>query len=177
MLFSFFADAQSSPGKKSKKNVYEQVDLEDMMHRYLAKEKGDPLEGIYSVSCVVLTRNKRFLSKRERIKVVQRKDHYARVAILKDWPGSKREFVEVSLSNAKIYPIVGELSSLSEGQTFMYRHFEPDGSVITFSMMHESAELLEAEYSYMHKRKTITYRLSYLKTYPKNSELTVYNDK
>lgn len=178
VIFSLSANAQSRPDKKFKKNVYEEVDLEDMMHRYLGKEKGHPLEGIYSVSCVVLTKNKRFLSKRERIKVVERKDNYARVAILKDWPGSNRDFIEVSLSyrDAKKYPIVGELNSLSEGQTFMYRHTEPDGSVLTFSLIYESAELLEAEYSHMHKRKTITYRLSYLKTYPKNSELTVYKD-
>lgn len=179
MAVSFLVEAQSKPRKKLKKDVYEEVDLEDMMHRYLSKEKSDPFEGIYSVSCVVLTRNKKFLSKREKIKVVERKDHYARVAILKDWPGSSREFIEVSLSyrNANRYPIVGEFNSLAEGQTFIYRHIEPDGSIITFSMIHESPELLEAEYSHMHKRKTITYRLSYLKTYPKNSEITVYKSK
>jgi hypothetical protein len=176
LLLAQLATAQSIAGKKPKKAVYEDVDFEDMMRRYLGKEKSSPLEGIYSVSCVITKRSKIFLSKRERIRVVERKDNYARVALLHDWPGSKREFIEVSLSyrDAKKYPIVGEISSLSEGNGYIYKHLEPDGTVLTFSMIQESAELLEAEYSEMQKRRTITYRVSYLKTYPKTNEVTVY---
>jgi hypothetical protein len=46
---------------------------------------------------------------------------------------------------------------------------EPDGTSTSFSMINESEELLEGEFSVMEKRKTITYKLSYLKTYPKAS--------
>jgi hypothetical protein len=175
MMLSVTATAQQQKSKKSKKPAYEEVDFEDMMHRYFGKEKSDPLEGIYSVSCVIVQRKKRFLGKRERIKIIDRKDNYARTAILKDWPGSKREYIEVSLSyrDAKKYPIVGELSSLAEGKGFIYKHYEPDGTNYVFSMLNESAELIEAEFSRMEKRKTITYKLSYLKTYPKNLNLTV----
>jgi len=178
LLLSHLAEAQSKPNRK-KKTQYEEVDFEDMMRRYFGKEKSSPIEGIYSVSCVITKRNKRFLSKRERIKVVERKDNYARIAILKDWPGSKRDYIEVSLSfrDAKKYPIVGELSALSEGQSFIYKHLEPDGTVRTFSMMSDSETLIEAQYSDMEKRKTVTYQLSYLKTYPKTSDLTVFKDK
>ena len=173
-----FSAAQTSEKSKIKKSVYEEVDLEDMMRRYFGKEKSNPLEGIYSVSCVITKRNKRLLSQRERIKIVERKDNYARIAILKDWPESRRDYIEVSLSyrDAKKYPIVGELSTLSDGRGFIYKHLEPDGSVISFSLLNESMELLEAEYSDMQKRKIITYRLSYLKIYPKASDMTVYKD-
>lgn len=171
---SVAAIAQPASNKKIKKTAYEEIDLEDMMHRYLGKEKSNPLEGIYTVSCVIVKRNKKFLSKNEKIRIVERKDNYARIAILKDWPGSKRDFIEVSLSyrDARKYPIIGQLNVLSEDQGFIYRHLEPNGTEITFSMMmSESSELLEAEYSEMQKRKTITYKLSYLKIFPKSTEL------
>ncbi len=182
MLVAFFfcascfiidASAQSLPGKKSRKLVYEQVDFEDMVQRYFGKEKSSPIEGIYSVSCVIVKRNKRFLSKRERIKIVNRKDNYARIAILKDWPGSTRDFIQVSLSyrDSKIFPIVGEINELAEGKGYIYKHLEPDGSSTSFSMIKESEELMEGEFSYMQKNKTITYKLSYLKTYPKVSQM------
>jgi hypothetical protein len=163
--------AQQITQKRGKKIIYEQVDFEDMVHRYFGKEQGSPIEGVYSVSCVIVQRKKRFLSNRERIKVMDRKDNYARIAILKDWPGSKRDFIEVSLSyhDSKIFPIVGELNLLAEGKGYIYRHMEPDGTSTSFSMINESEELLEGEFSVMEKRKTITYKLSYLKTYPKAS--------
>ena len=178
LLMFQFSVAQNESQKKLKKTIYEEVDFEDLAHRYFGKSTSDPLEGIYSVSCVITKRNKKFLSKAERIRVVGRKDNYGRVAILKDWPGSKRDFIEVSLSyhDAKKYPIVGELNYLSQGEGLIYKHLEPDGRTISFSMISESVELLEAEYSDMQKRKTITYRLSYLKIYPKSSEVTVFKN-
>lgn len=165
--------AQEKERKRSGKHKYQydEVGLEDMMRRYLSKESSHELEGIYSVSCVITKRNKVILSKRERIRIVERKDNYARVAIIKDWAGARRDFIEISMNShdSKKYPVVGELNELAEGKGLIYNHIEPDGHVISFSMISESSELLEGEYSLMEKRKTITYRLSYLKTYPKNS--------
>jgi hypothetical protein len=173
-----FAFSQSETTKRLRKTNYEEVDFEDLVHRYVGKGSGHPLEGIYSVSCVITKRNKKFLSKAERIRIVGRKDNYGRVAILKDWPGAKRDFIEVSLSyrDAKKYPIVGHVSFLADSEGMIYSHIEPDGSTLTFSMLSESIELIEAEYSDMQKRKTITYRLSYLKIYPKASDPTVFNN-
>ena len=47
-----------------KKPHYEEVDFEDLMHRYLGKEAGvsSQLEGIYSVSCTIVKTSKAFLS-------------------------------------------------------------------------------------------------------------------
>src|SRR5687768_14786692 len=123
-LFSISFDifAQAEPGRKSKKTLYEEVDVEDLMKRYFAKSFGHSIEGIYSVSCVITKRNKRFLSKSERIRVVAREDNYAKVAIMKDWPASGRGFIEVSLSYRKSnsFPIMGELDAMAEGGGFIY---------------------------------------------------------
>jgi hypothetical protein len=156
--------------KKLKKYKYDEVDFEDVMKRYFLKETTYELEGIYSVSCVISKKSKVFLSKREKVRVVERQDNYARIAILKDWPGSKRDFIEVSLSyhDSKKYPIVGELNGIAQSNGYIYKHIEPDGATVSFSMISESAELIEGEFSKMDRRKTITYRLSYLKIFPQN---------
>jgi hypothetical protein len=75
-----FGTAQGN-NRSSKKTTYEEVDLENVMKRYFGKSFGYSIEGIYSVSCVITKRNKRFLSKAERIRVVGREDNYAKVAI------------------------------------------------------------------------------------------------
>ncbi len=154
-----------------KKPHYEEINFEDLMHRYLGKEAGtfNKLEGIYSVSCVITKSSKNFFTGQLKVKVVERKDNYGRVAILKDWPDTHRDFIEVSLSYhvTDKYPIVGELSTLSAGEAFIYKHIEPDGSIRDFSMASGSLDLLEGEHSEMLKRKVITYKLSYMKIFPK----------
>lgn len=171
MLMAQYAVAQSK--SIFKKSHYQELDFEDLMHRYMGKEIGDfnQLEGIYSVSCVITRSSKSFLTGRHKVKIVERKDNYARVAILKDRPGTKRDFIEVSLSYhiANKYPIVGEISTLSMGEAYIYKHIEPDGSLRDFSMATGSIDLIEGEHSEMFRRKTITYKLSYLKIYPKEA--------
>lgn len=163
--------------KQKKKTTYEEVDLENVMKRYFGKSFGYSIEGIYSVSCTITKRNRKFLSKAERIRVVARQDNYAKVAIMKDWPTSSRDFIEVSLSyrKANSFPIMGELDIMANRAGYVYTHIEPDGEHLVFSML-ESEGLLEAEYSVVEKRKTVTYRLSYLKIFPTEKEdLTVYD--
>lgn len=173
-----WAQQQLKKVLRMNKYQFQEVDFEDMMRRYFQKEVSHPVEGIYSVSCVIVKRNKMFLSNKDKERVVERKDNYARVAIMKDWPGSKRDFIEVSMSyrDAKKYPIVGDLSALAEGNGFIYNHIEPDGKTISFSMIGESAELLEGEYAKMERRKTITYKLSYIKIFPKSQPVVISND-
>jgi hypothetical protein len=172
--------SQSKSKFRSKKIQYEEVDFEDMIRRYFGKAPGpaNELEGIYSVSCVITKQYKAFLSRREQIRVVERKDNYARVAIVKDWPGSKRDYIEISLSyrDASRYPIVGELNLLSEGRGMIYRHIEPNASTMSFSMTSDPSDLIEGEYSFSEGRKTITYKVSYLKIYPKAGEMIVTAD-
>jgi hypothetical protein len=175
VLFTFASAAAFAQSKsKIKKTVYEEVDLENVMKRYFGKSFGYSIEGIYSVSCVITKRNKKFLSKSERIRIVGRQDNYAKVAIMKDWPSSNRDFIEVSLTYKKAnhFPIMGELDAVADGAGYIYSHIEPDGEKLTFSML-ESDGLLEAEYSKIEKRRTITYRLSYLKIFPTASDVAI----
>lgn len=176
VLTAHVTTAQISIGQK-KKTSYEEVDFENIIKRYFGKSSTYPIEGIYSVSCVITKRNKRLLSTTERIRVVARQENYAKVAIMKDWPTSHRDFIEVSLSyrNANTFPIMGELDVMANGAGYVYTHIEPNGERYTFSML-ESEGMLEAEYSVVEKRSTVTYRLTYLKIYPTDKEdATVYD--
>lgn len=160
-----------------KKMQYEEVGFEDMIRRYFGKEIGpfNGVEGIYSVSCVIIKTSPNFFTGHENKRIVARRDNYARVAIMKDWPGSKREFIEVSLSyrEATRYPIVGEFSTIVDGGGLLYKHVEPDGNTLPFSMLVDHDDLIEGEYAYMKGRKTITYKLSYLKIFPRQNEIMV----
>ena len=174
-ILSLISDCVSAQeNKKLKKTIYEEVDLENVMKRYFGKSFGYSIEGIYSVSCVITKRNKKFLSKNERIRIVGRQDNYAKVAIMKDWPSSNRDFIEVSLSYKKAnhFPIMGELNIMANGAGYIYTHIEPDGQRLSFSLV-ENEGLLEAEFSQIEKRKTITYRLSYLKIFPTAPDIAV----
>lgn len=158
--------------QKSRKSGYEEIDIEDLMHRYFGKDAGSfaKIEGIYSVSCLITKTTKAFITGNIKESVVERKDNYARVAILKDWPGTSRDFIEVSLSYhvANKYPIVGELTSLSSGgQTYIYKHFGSEGAVQNFSMASTLPDLIEGQYIEVRGRATLTYTLSYMKIYPK----------
>lgn len=177
VFFFDVATGQMLHLKQKKKTVYEEVDFENVMKRYFGKSFGYSIEGIYSVSCAITKRNKRFLSRAERIRVVARQDNYAKVAIMKDWPTANRDFIEVSLSyrKANSFPIMGELDVMANGAGYIYTHIEPDGERFTFSML-ESDGLLEAEYSVAEKRRTVTYRLSYLKIYPTGNEDVTVRD-
>lgn len=158
--------------QKSRKSGYEEIDIEDLMHRYFGKDADSftKIEGIYSVSCLITKTSKAFITGQIKENVVERKDNYARVALIKDWPGTTRDFIEVSLSYhvANKYPIVGELTSLSSGgQTYIYKHYGPDGSAQNFSMVSALPDMIEGQYTEVRGRATLTYTLSYMKIYPK----------
>lgn len=160
--------------KKQKPSDFkEHVDFEGMVKRYLRKETQpmEPLEGIYSVSAII-TKRGGFLANPYREKVILRKDNYAKVVIMKDSENSNREYLEVSLASKDPgkYPVVGEFSSLAEGQAFVYKHYEPKTDIISYSFVLTEFDILDGVLTEIHRRKTITYKLSYLKIYPKKDE-------
>lgn len=172
--------SQSFFKSKSHKFRYEEIKFEDLIKRYFEKETVaiNSIEGIYSVSCVITRRSRNFLTGMENERVVKRQDNYARVAIIRDRPSSSRDFVEVSLSyrEADKYPVMGEFNELSEGRGLIYNHFEPDGTSMSFSMKSES-DLVEGEYSVMEGKRTITYKISYLRIYPKTNSISVRSNQ
>ena len=181
LLFTFGeAFGQSLFRPRVNKFHYEEIKFEDLIKRYFEKEStqiSSP-EGIYSVSCVIIKKGRNLLTGQESERIIQRKDNYARVAIIKDRPNSSRDFIEVSLSyrEADKYPIMGEFNGLSEGRGLIYNHFEPDGTTLSFSMTNES-DVMDGEYSIMEGNKTITYKLSYLRIYPKSSSFNISLDR
>jgi len=168
----------AQPKSIFKKSKYQEIDIEDLMHRYFGKDAGSftKIEGIYSVSCVITKSSKALLTGQVKENVLEKKDNYARVALIKDWPGSSRDIIEVSLSYhvANKYPIVGELTSLaSGGETYIYKHFGPEGSVQNFSMVSVLPDMIEGRYSEVKGRTTVTYTLSYIKIFPKERSTEV----
>lgn len=172
--------SQSFFKSKSHKFRYEEIKFEDLIKRYFEKETVaiNSIEGIYSVSCIITRRSRNFLTGMENERIVKRQDNYARVAIIRDRPSSSRDFVEVSLSyrEADKYPVMGEFNELSEGRGLIYNHFEPDGTSMSFSMKSES-DLVEGEYSVMEGKRTITYKISYLRIYPKTNSISVRSNQ
>jgi hypothetical protein len=160
----------------TKKSTYEEVDLEGMIRRYIAKpdQSYSALEGIYSVSTVITRKGGTIFSDVAKERLVLRKDNYARVAIVRNWPGASKEYVELSMSekNASRYPIVAELQELSEGGGFIYKHFEPNGDVSTYTFFYDqnNPEILEGVYTEIKNGVSYTYKLSYVKIYPKNNK-------
>lgn len=162
--------------KKDKASPFaEQIDFEGMVKRYLGNNapKQMGIEGIYSVSAIV-TKRGGFLASPAREKVVARKDNYAKVVILKDWPDSKREYFEISLASKDPgkYPIVGEFNTLAEGEGFVYRHYEPETEGLNFTVVTTGSDILDGVRVYLQGRKTITTKLSYLKLYPLEGDMT-----
>jgi hypothetical protein len=161
-----------------KKSIYQEVDLEGMIRRYIAKTH-DPqrpsIEGIYTVTGIVTKKGLSLFNPSGKERLVTRRDNYARVAILKDWPGSNTEYVEISLSekNAPRYPIVAELNQLAEGGGFIYKHLEPKGDVMTFTFLYDQSktDILEGVYTVTKRNAEVTYKLSYVKVYPKANSL------
>ncbi len=178
LILSFVSVGSAQTRNKWKASAFEQIDFEGILRRYLGKDfkPGAPIEGIYEVSCTITKRYKPWYSRTEREKVVMKNDNYAKVAIVKDWPEAEREYLEISLhaKSAPQYPIIGDFQSFSEGEGFVYKHYAPKGSAETFTFIQDlQPEILEGTRSEMHGSRTIIYKLTYLKIYPKRGDTSV----
>lgn len=173
---SCLAPAQSARSRNA--STFEQIDFEGILKRYLGKDfkPGAPIEGIYEVSCTITKRGKGFLSRVERDKIVMRRENYAKVAIVKDWPDTEREYLEISLNakSAPQYPIIGDFQSFAEGGGFVYKHYVPKGPSEPFTFTRDlQPEILEGIRSEVKGSKTIIYKLTYLKIYPKRNDIPI----
>ncbi len=149
-----------------KTSPYQQIDFQSLMKRYMKKEKVNSIEGIYSVSGLVTKRKKGFLDGEEKEKVADRKENYAKVAILLDPGDTGKDFIEVSLDkeNLPSYSVVGEFSLAAEGSMLVYKHLDPKGKTTSFTFSRDSmGELLEGIRVEKDGNATITYKLTYVK--------------
>jgi hypothetical protein len=158
---------QVSPKVSSKQSEFEQIDFHQLMKRYMSKEQSseNDIEGIYSVSVVVEKKSTPLFSSQERERVMERKENYATVAILRDH-GSKREFMEISLEKEKqiSYPIRGEFTAMNDANIMIYKHFEPKGKNTTYTFSYDKdRDMLEGIRTEVKGKAEYTYKLVYLK--------------
>lgn len=152
--------------KASKPSPYEQIDFQSLVTRYMKKEKVNQIEGIYSVSGTVTKRKKGFLDVEEREKTTDRKENYAKVAILIDPGDTGKDFIELSLDKEDLpsYSVVGEFSMAAGGNMLIYKHLDPKGKNRSFTFTADAkGELLEGISVEKDGNATITYKLTYVK--------------
>lgn len=156
--------------KKVNKSPYEQIDFQALVKRYLKKDKSETIEGIYLVSGTVTKKSNGFMNSSEKEKVKDRRENYAQVAILRDPGEAGRDFIELSLDKEfqPSYSIVGEFVTTTSGNLVVYKHIDPKNKNTTFTFtMDEKGDILEGVRVENEGNSTITYRLSYVKIYPK----------
>lgn len=158
--------------KARKINPYEQVDFNNIVKRYFSKERSSigTVEGIYSVSSLITKKGKSLLSNTEKEKVIERKENYSKVAIVYDPNHADREYFEISLDKEMLpsYSVRGEFTGISEGNILVYKHFEGKGKILSYTFTYDKArDMLEGIRTESERGATITYKLTYLKLYPK----------
>lgn len=161
---------------KTQQLSYEQINFVDLVKKYVTKGKpGHGIEGIYSVSIVVLKRNKGLFASEEKERIIEQKEHYAQVAIIQDNARNNREYIEVPVdkNNQTSYSVRGELTTLSEGNILVLKHFEPKGKTLTYSFTYDKEkDILEGIRTETNGRNvTYTYKLNFVKLYPKQGDL------
>lgn len=160
---------------RQRQKVYtlEQVDLQKMVSMYMNKNHTSvgTVEGIYSVSGLVSRKGRGLLSSEEKEKITDRKENYAKVAIIRDPNNASREYFEVLLDKeyAVSFSIIGEFSGMSDANILVYKHFENKGkSSNTYTFTYDSDKgILEGIRTENTANATITYKLTYLKILPK----------
>lgn len=154
------------------KKPYEQINFVELMKKYLEKNASgqENIEGIYSVSGIVLKKSKGLFSSVEKERTVFQKDHYAQVAVIRDNARNNREFIEVPIDKNYMpsYSIRGEFTTLSEGNVLVLKHFEPKGQELVYSFVYDKEkDILEGIRIETSGSVTYTYKLTFVKLYPK----------
>lgn len=162
---------------KTKTSPLEQVDLQEMVERYMAKDQSSvgTIEGIYTVSSVVTKKGKAVFSAREKERITDRKENYSKVAILKDNSESGREYIEIVLDkdHKTSLPVFGEFSTMAESNLLLYKHFDSKARSTSFTFTYDkSKDVLEGIRTDNSKNSTITYKLTYVKIAPKSPSFT-----
>ena len=158
---------------KAKASPLEQVNLEEMIERYMDKDQTrvGTIEGIYSVSAVVTKKGKTVFSSREKERITDRKENYSKVAIIRDHSEAGREFIEVVLDKdhrQSSYSVYGEFSTMAESNLLLYKHFDSKARSSSYTFTYDKAtDVLEGVRTDNSNKATITYKLTYIKLSPK----------
>jgi len=167
---------------KQSRKVYpfEQVNFHELVQRYMSKENSSigTIEGIYSVSIVVTKKGKGFMSSVEKERIIERKENYSKVAIIRDAGDANREYFEVSLDNESLpsYSVRGEFTRMTEANILIYNRLEPRGKTTTYTFTYDySRDMLEGVRKENSSQAEFTYNLTYIKLHPKKTDLTNNN--
>lgn len=160
--------------QRGKVHAYEQMDFHDLVKRYMGKENSSigEIEGVYSVTLVVYKKGKGALSSAEKDKVLERKENYMQVAIIKDTESASREYVEIPLDKKFLptYSIRGEFSSMADANILIYKHFESRGRVTSYTFTFDrSRDMLEGVRKENNGQFEYTYQLTYIKLQPRSA--------
>jgi hypothetical protein len=170
----FITNAQT---RKAKISPLEQVNLEEMVERYMAKDQTSigTIEGIYSVSAVVTKKGKAVFSAREKERITDRRENYSKVAIIRDHSEAGREFIELVIDKGyqASYPVYGEFSSMAESNLLLYKHYDSKARSTSYTFTYDkSKDILEGvRTDNAGNNRTITYKLTYIKLSPKTPAL------
>jgi hypothetical protein len=156
-----------------KADAYEQVEFSDIVKRYFGKDKTSvgTIEGIYSVSSLVTKKGKGLLSSTEKEKIVDRDENYSKVAIIHDANSSNREYIEIPIDKDYLpaYSVRGEFTGMTDGNIMVYKHFESRKKTSSYTFTYDrSRDILEGVRTENNGSFTYTYKLTYLKLYPKS---------
>jgi hypothetical protein len=172
LVSSCSIDKLYQSSQKRKASSFEQVGFDDLARLYVDKQNVDEVEGIYSVSGIIIKKSKAFLTGEEKEKIVEQKDNYSKVAIFRDQQKSDREYFEVSLDKEGLpsYSIRGEFNKVAEGNILVYKHFEPRNKVLNYTFTYDAEKnMLEGIRIETSGSTVITFKLTYLKLFPKKN--------
>jgi len=170
-VFSCSVEKLQQSNTKRSKQPYEQINFVELMKKYIDKNTGnESIEGIYSVSGIVIKKSKGLFALEPKERTVFQKDHYAQVAVIRDNARNNREFIEIPIDKNYLpsYSIRGEFTALSEGNVLVLKHFEPKGQELIYSFIYDKEkDMLEGIRIETKGNVTYTYKLTYVKLYPK----------
>lgn len=152
---------------KTKSSSFKQMNFQELIHRYMENANTNSIEGVYAVSGMVIKKGKNLVGTPKE-KTTDRKENYARVAILRENNGGK-DYIELSLNKADqtSYSIIGEFKQAASGNIFVYSHYDPKGKDTAFTFTRdESGDLLEGVRVENSGGTEITYKLTYVKLKP-----------
>jgi hypothetical protein len=118
------------------------------------------------------------MSSVEKERIIERKENYSKVAIIRDAGDSNREYFEVSLDNESLpsSSVRGEFTRMTEANILIYNRLEPRGKTSTYTFTYDySRDILEGVRKENSGQAEYTYNLTYIKLHPKKTEITENN--
>ena len=156
------------PSTQKVSTKFRQMNFQELINRYMKKGEANSIEGVYTVSGIVLKNGRNILGI-QKSKTTDRKENYATVAIIREKEGGK-DLIELSLNKKELtsYSIIGEFQAATSGNILVYKHYDAKGKDTSYTFTwDEAGEILEGVRVENWGNSEITYKLTYVKMKPK----------